>query len=148
MITVHLNHEKWTLTSRKINIDNGIFRGDSLSPLLFCIALAPLSTLINKSWYGFIINSHLFYMDDLKTFAKDDEEQQKILTIVKAFRDDIMMEFGLDKCAKATFKKGKLTSAENINLGPDAVMQDLEQDSTYKYLGINEGDGIQHAKMK
>ena len=69
-------------------------------------------------------------MDDLKTFAKSDEQQQRILTIVKAFSDDINMEFRLDKCAKATFKKGKLTSTQNIKLGLDAVIQDLEQDST------------------
>ena len=150
--TLCLNHEKGTLTSRKININNGIFQGDTLSPLLFCVALAPLSALINKSGYGFKTNSmvisHLFYMDDLKTFAKNDEEQQRILAIVKAFSDDVKMEFGLEKCAKATFKKGKLTSTENINLGLDTVIQDLGQDSTYKYLGINEGDGIQHATMK
>ena len=151
MTTLYLNHEKGTLTSRKMNINNGIFQGDSLSPILFCIALAPLSALINKSGYGFKLNSmvisHLFYMDDLKTFAKNDE-QQRILTIVKDFSEDIKMEFGLEKCAKAIFKAGKLTSSENISLGLDTFIQNLEQDSTYKYLGINEGDGIQHAKMK
>ena len=150
--TLYLNHEKGTLRSRKININNGIFQGDSLSPLPFCIALAPLSALINESRYGFRINSmvisHLFYVDDLKTLAKNDEEQQRILVIVKAFSDYITMEFGLDKCAKATLKKGKLTSTENMNIGVDTVIQDLEQDNTYKYLGINEGDGIQHATMK
>ena len=152
MTTLYLNHGKGTLTSRKININNGIFQGDSLSPLLFCIALAPLSTLINKPGYGFKLNSmvisYLFYMDDLKTFAKNDDEQQRILTIVKDFNDDIKMDFGLEKCAKATFKNGQLTSTENISLGLDTFIQDLEQDSTYKYLGINEGDGIQHGKMK
>ena len=149
---LYLNLEKGTLRLRKININNGIFQRDSLSSLPFCIALSPLSPLINKIGYGFKINSmvisHLFYIDDVNTFAKIDEEQQRILAIVKAFSDDIKMEFGLDKCAKVTFKKGKLTSTENINLGLDTVIQDLEQDSTYKYLGINEGDGIQHATMK
>ena len=28
------------------------------------------------------------------------------------------------------------------------TIQQLEQEGTYKYLGVNEGDGIQHAKMK
>ena len=77
-----------------------------------------------------MVISHLFYMDDLKIFAKNDEEQQRILTNVKAFSDDIKMEFGLDKCAEATFKKGKLTSTESIYLDLDVVLQDLEQDST------------------
>ena len=46
-------------------------------------------------------------MDDLKTYAKDDNQQTGLLSIVKKFTDDIKMEFGLDKCAKATFKRGK-----------------------------------------
>ena len=56
-----------------------------------------------------------FYMDDLKTFAKDDNQQTGLLTIVKAFSDD-NIEFGLDKCAKATFKRGRLTKTTNIDL--------------------------------
>ena len=87
-------------------------------------------------------------MDDLKTYAKTDEEQKGLLTIVKGFSDDIRMEFGLDKCAKATFKRGKLAKTENIELDIDTTIQDLEQEGTCKYLGVNEGDGIQHAKMK
>jgi len=42
---------------------------------------------------------------DLKTHAKNDQEQTGLLTIVKGFSDDIKLKFGLDKCAKATFKK-------------------------------------------
>ena len=58
------------------------------------------------------------------------------------------MEFGLDKCAKATFKRGELAKTENIELNVGTTIQDLEQEGTYKYLDVNEGDGIQHAKMK
>ena len=67
---------------------------------------------------------------------------------LKGFGDDIRMDFGLDKCAKATFKRGKLAKTENIELDVGTTIQDLEQEGTYKYLGVNEGDGIQHAKMK
>ena len=89
-------------------------------------------------------------MDDLKTFRKNDQEQTNLLTIVKGFSDDIQMEFGLEKCSKATFKKGKFTSTENIQIDLKLVttIQQLEQEGTYKCLGVNEGDGIQHAKMK
>ena len=48
-------------------------------------------------------------MDDLKLFAKDDNDLEGLLQTVKKFSDDIGMSFGLDKCAKATFKRGKLT---------------------------------------
>ena len=58
------------------------------------------------------------------------------------------MEFGLDKCAKATFKSGNFTVANNIDLDINTVIRNLDQTEVYKYLGINEGDGIQNSKMK
>ena len=63
------------------------------------------------------------------------------------------MEFGLDKFSKATFKQGKLTTTENIQLDLDTTIQQLDRlTRTRRYIGVNEGvnegDGIQHAKMK
>lgn len=43
-------------------------------------------------------------MDDLKTYAKNDDQQEGLLTTIKTFSRDICMQFGLDKYAKATFK--------------------------------------------
>uniref|UniRef100_H3A107 Reverse transcriptase domain-containing protein n=1 Tax=Latimeria chalumnae TaxID=7897 RepID=H3A107_LATCH len=61
---------------------------------------------------------------------------------------DIGMEFGLDKCVKATFQLGKFTFTENIELRKDVTIKELAQEGAYKYLGVDESDGIQHAKMK
>ena len=58
------------------------------------------------------------------------------------------MEFGLEKCAKASFKRGKKISAQGIPLNDNQVKQDLEQAETYKYLGMEEGEGVQHHKIK
>ena len=58
------------------------------------------------------------------------------------------MEFGLDKCPKASFKRGKKVSAEGISLNNIQVIQDLDEAETYKYLGMKEGEGVQHHKMK
>ena len=87
-------------------------------------------------------------MDDLKAYAMNDEQLKKLLDIIKIFSGDIKMEFGLDKYAKATFIKGKLTKTSNIVLNQDTAIKELDQEGTYKYLGINEGDGMQHSKMK
>ena len=67
---------------------------------------------------------------------------------MKNVSDDIKMEFGLDKFAKASFKRGKKVSAEGIPLDDNKVIQDLDQAETYKYLGMEEGEGVQHHKMK
>ena len=150
--TLHLNSLNQDLTSSKIDINCGIFQGDSLSPLLFCLCLIPLSMELNRANLGYKISekaiSHLFYMDDLKLYAKNDNDLEGLLQIVKSYSDDICMEFGLDKCAKATFKRGKLVSTSHVQLDDNTRIKDLEQGEVYKYLGINEGDGIQHAAMK
>ena len=88
-------------------------------------------------------------MDDLKLYSKSEQEQIVELKVVKQFSDDIGMEFGLEKCAKASFKKGKLTSTGNIVLiDVDTEIQELDQEGVYKYLSVDESDGIQHSKMK
>ena len=147
-----LSHSNGILSSPGMKIKCGIFQGDSLSPLLFCMALIPLSKLLTQTGYGYKLFerriNHLFYMDDLKLYASNDNELEGLLKTVKAFSDDIGMEFGLSKCAKATFKKGKLEQTKNVVLDDDSVIKELDQEGTYKYLGVNAGDGIQHAKMK
>ena len=67
---------------------------------------------------------------------------------MKNVSDDIKMEFGLAKCAKASFKRGKKVSAEGIPLKDNQMIQDLDQAETYKCLGMEEGEGVQHHKMK
>ena len=58
--------------------------------------------------------------------------------------DDTKMEFGLDKCAKASFKRGKKVSAKEIPLNDNQVMQVLNQAETHKYLGMEEGGTQSH----
>ena len=87
-------------------------------------------------------------MDDLKLFAKDDNDLGGLLQTVRKFIDDTDMSFGLDKCAKATFKRTKLTGTTSVELDRNTVIKDLEQERMYKYLGVDESKGIQHAAMK
>ena len=105
--------------SYNINIKRTIFQRDYLSPLLSCISLIPFSLELNFSGYGYKIGNewftHLLYMDDLNLYAKDDSELERLLRIVKGFSGNIGMEFGLGKCAKATFKKGKLEKSDHAD---------------------------------
>ena len=116
------------------------------------MAPIPLSRLLNDTGYGYKISNkkinHLFYMDDLKLCACSGYELEGLLKTVNALSDDIGMEFGLDKCANAIFKCGNLESADNVVLDDETVIKELEKEGTYKYLGVNEGDGKQHSKMK
>jgi threonyl-tRNA synthetase len=75
-------------------------------------------------------------MDDLKLIAKSEEELRKQIQTVKTFSDDIHMDFGLEKYAKITFKKGKLIHSQNLVIAINREIQELEQRKTYKYLAI------------
>ena len=146
-----LHAENKLIETEDINIQSGIFQGDSLSPLLFSICLIPLTEQLNRLNTGYEKHttktkiSLLLYMDDLKLIAKSKEELQKQIQTVKNFSDDINMEFGLEKI---TFKRGKLTHLQNLVIDTNREKQDLEQGKTYKYLGIEESEGIQHQQIK
>ena len=81
-------------------------------------------------------------------YRTSDNQLTGLIKTVKNVSDDIKMKFGLDKCAKASFKTGKKVSAGGIPLNDNQVIQDLDQDETYKYLGEEEGEGNQHYRMK
>ena len=62
-----LSMEKWNtrlflktkqevMQSQPIQIRRGIFQGDSLSPLLFCIALIPLTNELNRADCGYQVH--------------------------------------------------------------------------------------------
>ena len=129
-------HESGTLMSDNINIKRGIFQGDSLSSLLFCISLIPLSLELNHSGYANKIGTeritHLLYIYDLKLCAKDYNELEGPLRTVKRFSDDIGIEFGLSKCAKANFKRGKLEKFDHVRLDEETMIKDLKQEKVYK----------------
>ena len=58
------------------------------------------------------------------------------------------MNFGLDKCVKVPFKRGRLADSSNIELDVSTVTKGLGKEGTYKYLGDSEEDGIHHSQMK
>ena len=80
---MRLQTENTVLETEDIKTQCGIFQGDSLSPLLFCICLIALTENLNRLNTGYedqttkMKISHLLYMDDLKLTAKSEEELQK-----------------------------------------------------------------------
>jgi hypothetical protein len=98
---MRLHAEKKLIEAEDIKIQCGIFQGDSLSSLLFCIYLLSLTEQLNKLNTGYKEHttktkiSHLLYMDDLKLIAKSKEEfqirfkQLKILVIIFIWNLDL-----------------------------------------------------------
>ena len=87
-------------------------------------------------------------MDDLKLFARNDNKIEGILIIAKEFSNDIGMTFGLEKCAKVSFLRGLIQKTTDMKVDIDNTTRELQPGETYKYLGFNEGNGINHSVMK
>jgi hypothetical protein len=138
----------------EVKISRGIFQGDSLSPLLFVMALFPLSQLLATSNRGFKYNksdpniSHLWFVDDLKLYAKSEDEMKGMIRIVEMFSKDIGMAFGINKCKWCKVQKGTVVQADSIQTEFGEIQALEEQGECYKYLGILEREGVAKAKMK
>ena len=126
----------------------GILQGDTLSLILFVLAVNPLSFLLNKH-EGYQVEknikrnlSHLFFVDDLKLYAQNILKMIKILETVIMFSKDIGMNFGITKCAYQCIERGRRV-AQNESLKVDYLeIQEIEEGDQYKYLGVDELVGI------
>ncbi len=150
-----LNTENETINIGTVNIKNGIFQGDSMSPLLFCMSLFPLTNEMRNMNKGYLVEkntkpiSHLFYIDDLKLYARSENELADLIRTSKTFSEDIGMNFGLNKCAKVTIKGGKVCENSSIaSKDLSSEIRSLGYNAAYKYLGIYESDCVQHKMMK
>ena len=64
------------------------------------------------------------------------------------FSEDIRMDFGIEKCAMFVMEKGKIMKSVFIELPDGNVIKSLQEDESYKYLGILEADKFLEEKMK
>ena len=137
-----------------VNIRRGIFQGDSLSPILFVIALIPLSEILRKVKMGYSLGkdggkfNHLLFMDDLKLYGRNVNEIDSLIQTVRIFSQDIGMEFGIQKCAMLKIVIGKMVECEGISLPNGEKVRSLEKGQDYRYLGVLQCDTIKHNEMK
>ena len=100
-----LNGKTSNIETDFISYRRGILQGDTLSLILFVLAVNPLSFLSNKHegyQAGKTIKrnmSHLLFVDDLRLYAQNILKMIKILETVIMFSKDIGMNFGITRCA-------------------------------------------------
>jgi len=108
---LNLHYEGGKIMTDNIKFRRGIFQGDSLSPLLFCLCLTPITNILRCKEVGYKIGnqkvSNLLYIDDLKIYAKSDTQMERCKAVVEEFSKDIKMDFGINKCAVIHVKKDK-----------------------------------------
>ena len=120
--SMRLRTEGKVIEREDLEIQHGIFQEHSLSPLLYCISLIPLTEQLNKLNAGYKEHktytkiSHLLYVDSLKLIRKTQEELQKQVQVDRTFSDDIHMVFGVHRGAKTVLKTVKLVHSHNLML--------------------------------
>ena len=138
------------MKSQPIQIRREIFQADFLSPLLFCIALIPLTNELNRADCEYQVHgterkiSHLLHMDDLKLLGRNENDLKNETIIVQTISKDINMNFCLEKCARICLKISFAQSKMHVGSTFDNDIKELEPRKAYKYLGIEESFDIQH----
>ncbi|CAF4653951.1 unnamed protein product [Rotaria socialis] len=143
--------------SNYLKIRSGVLQGDSFSPLLFCLAMAPISQALNNVSGAYVTASgskknlqlslsHIFYMDDLKLYGNSRESLAKQIKCVTSISKDINMELNVKKCAVAHFSPNPLEKQVPVDpvttVDKDINFPLLDAESVYKYLGIQQRLGV------
>ena len=86
--------------------------------------------------------THLFFVDDLKTFAKNKNKATLQPDLITLFTNDINMKLRLDKCTYIYIERGKRKSLGTKLTINNIEISELESEDTYKYLRQDEDIGF------
>ena len=123
----------------EVEIKGGIFQGDSFSPLVFVLALIPLSLILRKTMAGYEFSeskekiNHLLLMDDVKLHSQSDKGLDSLVQTVHVFSKDIGMECGIEKCAILVMEKGKIVKSVGIKLPDGKLIKSLQESESYEF---------------
>lgn len=154
----HINTRGKTVISDAVQLKRGILQGDSLSPILFCITLLPLTVRLRQH-DGYKAGppnrrvnevTHALYMDDLKIYANSPRGLKASIDEVVEYSNHIGMKLGLAKCAAIHITRGKPQEQvkEGIELIDGGLLKYLSPDLHYKYLGLQESHTVDAKLVK
>ena len=116
-------------TSSPITQNKGVQQGDSLSPTLFLLYIADLSTALSETSR----TEKAFFADDLEVDAPDKNEVQRALYALEDWCQENKILVNTNKTKVIKFRKGgRLARTDSFEYNG----QEIEIVSSYEYLGL------------
>ena len=144
------------ITSRWINISCGFLQGDSYSPVGFCISEIPVCRLLQQS-RGYrmgppggrdVSRTHSLFVDDLKVYQESHEIIKEVNEAVVQASHDTGACYGISKCTEIIFERGKMIKGEGLEVLEERMKaMDPDENEIYKFLGIEQADGIKTKRV-
>uniref|UniRef100_A0A0N4Z8L5 Reverse transcriptase domain-containing protein n=1 Tax=Parastrongyloides trichosuri TaxID=131310 RepID=A0A0N4Z8L5_PARTI len=142
--------------SRIVNLNRGSPQGDCLSPTMFCIAMAYISSKLNllptiHNQHGSSnfekfpklkrMRNHIAYIDDLKVYASSESILQDLVKEVMRAGSVLSLELNLKKCSHVSSREGILETVDDENDEVEnGILNNIPylmpDEDPYKYLGI------------
>ena len=89
---------------------------------------------IGESGKRSISISHLFFVDDLKTYASDEKGATLWLDVISQFTRDTSMQLGSDKCTCLNIEKGNQKSLGNFLTLEETKLAELTEGECYIFF--------------
>jgi hypothetical protein len=87
-------------------------------------------------------------MDDIKLYGSSKLQLEHLTKITHTFSEDINMEFGLEKCRTQRITRGKRDPPTGFETNNGCLIEAMEENEVYKYLGFEQARLIEHKNFK
>ena len=141
---------------RWINIACGFLKGDSYSPVTFCISEIPVCQLLQHSReYRMgptgsrdVTRTHSLFVDDFKVYEESHDILRDVNEVVVQTNQDTGACYGVSKCAEIVFECDKMVRGEGLQVLKERMKtMDPDENEIYKFLAIEQVDGIKIKKV-
>ena len=127
------------LTEAKIQ--RGIFLGDAISTVIFIIAMIPLNYILRKCTAGYKLSRswekivHLCRSMTSNYLQKMKKELETLIHTFKIYRQNIEMEFSIEKCAMLVMEIRKRHLTDGMELPNQDKIRTLGEKKNRQILG-------------
>lgn len=141
--------------STPLKVQNGVLQGDTLSPLLFCLSVAPVSHYLNTNLQKYTTSTgrngrtslsinHIYYVDDLVIYTPHSVDLDRAVADIEFYAKDFGLLLNATKSAKYHIGPQERGGTQRVKLNS---LPTIRGNETYRYLGIEKSQSVDHATM-